>query len=146
MTQDILKLHFFLGFLYEVMQGFYHQHAQRLQCSSFLVLTYFLLRDYNILPKKELLASLWAMTWKPQNQRATMTEAEAVASATAKMRRQATVEVPALLLGASRITFLLHIYMDLHEKTNTQIHVYIYIYMYLYIHSCSNRYPKSTSK
>ena len=34
---------------------------QRLQCSSFLVMTYFL-RDYNILPKKELLLSLWVMS------------------------------------------------------------------------------------
>ena len=33
--------------------------TQRLQCSSFLVLTYFLLRDYNILPEKELHSSLW---------------------------------------------------------------------------------------
>ena len=28
--------------------------AQGLQCSSFLVMTYYLLRDYNVLPKKEL--------------------------------------------------------------------------------------------
>ena len=34
-------------------------HTQRLQCSSCLVLTHFLLRDYHILPKKELLLSLW---------------------------------------------------------------------------------------
>ena len=33
--------------------------AQRLQSSSFLVMTYFLLRDYNILPKKELHLSPW---------------------------------------------------------------------------------------
>ena len=33
--------------------------TQRLQCSSFLVMTYFPLRDYNILPKKELHWSLW---------------------------------------------------------------------------------------
>ena len=32
-----------------------------LQCSSFLVMTYFLLRDYNILPKKELQWSPWEM-------------------------------------------------------------------------------------
>ena len=35
------------------------QATQRLQCSSFLVMTYFLLRDCNILPKKELHSSLW---------------------------------------------------------------------------------------
>ena len=34
--------------------------TQRLLCSSFLVMTYFWLRDdYNILPKKELHSSLW---------------------------------------------------------------------------------------
>ena len=33
--------------------------TQRLQWSSFLVLTYFLLRDYNILPQKDLHSSLW---------------------------------------------------------------------------------------
>ena len=33
--------------------------TQRLLCSSFLVLIYFLLRAYNILPKKELHSSLW---------------------------------------------------------------------------------------
>ena len=33
--------------------------AQRLQSSSFLVMTYFRLRDYNIQPKRELLWSLW---------------------------------------------------------------------------------------
>ena len=32
--------------------------TQRLQSSSFWVMTYFLLRDYNIQPKKELLWSL----------------------------------------------------------------------------------------
>ena len=32
--------------------------TQRLQCSSLLVMTYFPLRDYNILPKKELRWSL----------------------------------------------------------------------------------------
>ena len=35
--------------------------TQRLECSSFLVMTYFLLRDYNILPKKELHSSLWVL-------------------------------------------------------------------------------------
>ena len=34
-------------------------YTQRLQCSSFLVMTYFLLGDENILPKKELHSSLW---------------------------------------------------------------------------------------
>ena len=34
---------------------------QGLQCSSFLVMTYFLLRDYDI-PKKELLLSLWVFS------------------------------------------------------------------------------------
>ena len=38
------------------------QFTQRLQCSPFLVMTYFLLRDYNILPKEELLWSLWVCT------------------------------------------------------------------------------------
>ena len=33
--------------------------TQGLQCSSFLVMTYFLLREYNILPKKELPSSPW---------------------------------------------------------------------------------------
>ena len=33
--------------------------TQRLQCSSFSAMTYFLLRDYNILLKKELHLSLW---------------------------------------------------------------------------------------
>ena len=33
--------------------------TQRLQCSSFLGMTYLLLRGYNILPKKEQLLSLW---------------------------------------------------------------------------------------
>ena len=37
-------------------------YTQRLQCSSFLVMTYFLLRDYDILPKKELLLRLWVQT------------------------------------------------------------------------------------
>ena len=36
--------------------------TQRLQCSSFLVMTYFLLKDYNILAKKELHSSLWVKT------------------------------------------------------------------------------------
>ena len=31
-----------------------YEHTQRLQCSSFLVMTYLLLRDSNILPKKAL--------------------------------------------------------------------------------------------
>ena len=35
--------------------------TQRLQCSSFLVMTCFLLRDYNI-PKKELHSSPWVST------------------------------------------------------------------------------------
>ena len=34
-------------------------HTQKLQCSSFLVMTYFLLRGYEQLPKKELHSSLW---------------------------------------------------------------------------------------
>ena len=38
--------------------------TQGLQCSSFLVMTYFLTRDYNILPKKELLWSPWVGTRK----------------------------------------------------------------------------------
>ena len=33
--------------------------TKRLQCSSFLVMTYFLLTDYSLLPKKELHLSLW---------------------------------------------------------------------------------------
>ena len=37
----------------------YMVHTQGLQCSSFLLMTYLLLRDYNILPKKELHLSLW---------------------------------------------------------------------------------------
>ena len=36
--------------------------TQRLQSSSFWVMTYFLLRDYNIQLKKELLWSLWVST------------------------------------------------------------------------------------
>ena len=36
--------------------------TQRLQSSSFLVMTYFLLREYIIQPKKELLWSLWVGT------------------------------------------------------------------------------------
>ena len=34
-------------------------YTQGLQRSSFLVMTHFLIRDYNILPKKELLWSPW---------------------------------------------------------------------------------------
>ena len=41
--------------------GFQKGYIQRLQCSSFLMIAYFSLRDYNILPKKELLLSLWYM-------------------------------------------------------------------------------------
>ena len=40
----------------------YVNYTQRLQCSSFLVVTYFLLRDSNILPQKELPLSPWAPT------------------------------------------------------------------------------------
>ena len=36
-------------------------NTHRLQCSSLLVMTYFLLRGYNILPKEELLLSLWVI-------------------------------------------------------------------------------------
>ena len=36
--------------------------TQRLQCSSFLGMTYFLLREHNILPKKELHSSLCVNT------------------------------------------------------------------------------------
>ena len=39
-----------------------YKSTQRLQCASFLVMTYFLLQDENILPKKELHSSLWACT------------------------------------------------------------------------------------
>ena len=43
--------------------GIHDEHslvaAQKLQCSSLLGMTYLLLRDYNILPKKELHWSLW---------------------------------------------------------------------------------------
>ena len=39
--------------------------TQGLQCSSFLVMTYFLLRDYNILPKRELPLSPWVLLWEP---------------------------------------------------------------------------------
>ena len=35
--------------------------TQGLQCSSFLVMTYFLVKDCNILPKKELLCSPWVV-------------------------------------------------------------------------------------
>ena len=35
--------------------------TQRLQSSSFFVMTFFLLRDHNIQPKKELLWSLWVV-------------------------------------------------------------------------------------
>ena len=41
--------------------------TQGLQCSSFLVMTYSLLRDYNILPKKELPLSPWVITVKRNN-------------------------------------------------------------------------------
>ena len=41
---------------------YYHGYTQGLKCSSFWVMACFLLRDYNILPKKELHWSLWAMT------------------------------------------------------------------------------------
>ena len=37
-------------------------YTQRLQCSSSLVMTYSLLRDYNILPSKELHWSPWTTT------------------------------------------------------------------------------------
>ena len=37
--------------------------TQRFQSSSFLVMTYFLLRDFNIQSKKELLWSLWVSTY-----------------------------------------------------------------------------------
>ena len=40
--------------------------TQRLQCSAFLVMTHFLLRDYSILPKRELHSSLWLTTWTPK--------------------------------------------------------------------------------
>ena len=36
--------------------------TQSLQCSSFLGMTYFWLRDYKILPKKEPQSSLWVST------------------------------------------------------------------------------------
>ena len=39
-----------------------YTQTQRLKWSSFLVMTYFLLGDYNILPKKELHWSLWVYT------------------------------------------------------------------------------------
>ena len=45
-----------------VYMGMYmcaYVHTQRLQCSSFLAMTYFLLRDYNILSKKEPHSSPW---------------------------------------------------------------------------------------
>ena len=42
--------------------------TQRLKGSSFLVMTYFLLKDYNILPKKELPLSPWVeITCKVSN-------------------------------------------------------------------------------
>ena len=34
-------------------------NSHRLQCTSFLVMTYFLLRGYNIKPKEELHSSIW---------------------------------------------------------------------------------------
>ena len=37
--------------------------TQRLQCSSFLLMTFFLLRDCNKLPRKELPSSLWVLFW-----------------------------------------------------------------------------------
>ena len=39
----------------------YHLATQRLLRSSFLAMTYFLLRDFHILPKKELHRSLWVV-------------------------------------------------------------------------------------
>ena len=39
--------------------GYICIYTQGLSCSSFLVMTYFLFRDYDILPKKELLWSPW---------------------------------------------------------------------------------------
>ena len=39
-----------------------HESTQGLSCSSFLVMTYFLSRDYNILPKKELHWSPWVLS------------------------------------------------------------------------------------
>ena len=49
-------------YIYPHKQFYIYVYTQRLQCSSFLVMAYFLLRDYNILPKKELLWSLWVCT------------------------------------------------------------------------------------
>ena len=42
------------GSTYTTMNGI----TPKLQCSSFLVMTYFLLGDYSMLPKKELHSSL----------------------------------------------------------------------------------------
>ena len=43
----------------DIVVKFCLEPTQRLQCSSFLVMTHSLLRDSNILPKKELHVSLW---------------------------------------------------------------------------------------
>ena len=42
-----------------IVSAYMYIYTQRLQRSSFLVMVFFLLRGYNILPKKELLLSLW---------------------------------------------------------------------------------------
>ena len=61
---------FFFSSLTWAFQGRVHnagepQLNREVGCSSFLVTTYFLLRDYNIRPKKELHLSLWVetLTW-----------------------------------------------------------------------------------
>ena len=43
----------------------YPMFTQRLQCSSFLVMTHLWLRDYNVLPKGELHSSLWVGSLVP---------------------------------------------------------------------------------
>ena len=51
--------------------------TQRLQSSSFLVVTYFLLRDYNIESKKELLWSLWVDMLRALGRRASSSNLKA---------------------------------------------------------------------
>ena len=98
--------------------------SQRLQCSSFLGMTYFWLRDYNILPTKELLLSLWVKTLQVTLTRACW---------------------PQLTCPKCPCTSVVYAYIGLQRPSICLLaglcmyHIYICTYtsMYIHVHTCT---------
>ena len=104
----------------------HEMNTQRLYCSSFLVLTYFLLRDYNVLPEKEL-------HWSPWVYSAQQTYAHRLCVSVC-LHKSLSISI-SLSLSLS-LSVALYIYIHIHICVCTCARMYVSMYVRTDVRMC----------